>query len=270
MSELDYKEHRKKFESFLQSPNAETQEHFNIEALSSHANVIQIALTKMAISSQSILLKNNHARNYYMYGFCRRVLMLSRSFNNIWLMIPVDRIEPLINDDANIVNGDLNLVYLNIRGCLDNLLRSYLHEREGNLTDKLKDRDIYLFNSELIKKTQNEQFWKSLSTYEKWYRELKEKRDPVAHKMPLYVIPSIYGNGDIEHCNNFYEKYQKAISTMKLDEAKKEFDKIEKLGKFVPLFAHAPDQLYEIYPTIPQDIGKLIEIFNIVKNEFTN
>lgn len=271
MLELEFDSHRSKYKAYLHSPNAKTREYYMCKALLSHANTIHSCLYDMLISSNQITLTNSDAYNFMLYGFCRRSSMLFKSYHNIWSKIPANRQQTLNEDESSSLNGDLNLIYLNIRGCLDNLATCYLYEREHGLLELFrKPLDRNLFNHKLIKQSKNNNFWEKILTHEAWYNELKHRRDPVAHRMPLYIIPRVLIDDDIEKHHALDKEYLENIELMQIEAAIETNDRMQKCGEFMPIFAHAPDESpYWIYPTIPEDIGKLIQIYNIVRDELT-
>ena len=70
---------------------------------------------------------------------------------------------------------------------------------------------------------------------------------------------------EIERARALFIEQSQKIKTGEVDEANRLFNKAMRLGSFLAAFLHHPDEpLIPIYPTIPNDIGHLIEIGNVV------
>jgi hypothetical protein len=66
-------------------------------------------------------MRTDYGATYIRFGVSRRLFMILSSFNEIVRLIPLDRQEPLVLDESNLLMKELNSLYINIRGVLDNL-----------------------------------------------------------------------------------------------------------------------------------------------------
>src|SRR3990172_11478745 len=126
--------------------------------------------------------------------------------------------------------------------------------KEPELYQTLKSSQMHMFSDKIKKKSKQKAFWEKIHQYKKWEKELKEKRDPVAHRMPLYVVPQCFRSQDeLERYEESAGQFLKQASQLNFERADNARIAAEKEGEFVPCFSHAPkiEYVYAIYPTIP-------------------
>jgi hypothetical protein len=268
-NKLDYNYHLKQHESSINSLNQETKEYFICQAQQSHSYEVFNPLRDMGLISSRIVLKNTEASYYMLYGFSRRSFMIFYAYQSLIASIPPQRKIPLTFDEGTKLDSEINLIYMNIRGALDNLVTCYVYEREEKLINQLKPVEISMFSPKIKKMSENPAFWEKIFKFSSWEKEFKKKRDPVAHRMPLYAVRATLSdqNNDVEKFNQNIQKHTQQMNEGKFYEAGDTLEEALITGRFVPIFAHAPNILYPIYPTIPNDIAKLIEIFHIFRDE---
>jgi len=223
-------------------------------------------------------LQNERAREYLMQGVARRLKTLTRCINNIFTIFPADRVEHLPQDDRTDVDINLHAFFINIAGVFDNLGWVFVCENAlfGSAQDGKIDRSgVGLFNT----KTQDHLNVK-LRNYltsdptKSWHTDYsKNYRDSLAHRIPLYVPPSVLDKSqgkefeDIEaqiRALNFWNPEDRD----KYDELR---EKQGKLGKISPFFAHSFNegsgpvylhaQIIADYLTVKEIIYKFCENF---------
>lgn len=267
MNKRNIKYHIDQYNVQIQSGNEDTKKYFIDTALNSHSLVIHDVLRDMALEATKITLKSEQGSKYMLFGFGRRALMLFHSYRSIIFTIPSKRVEPLNFDETNKLNTDINSIYTNIRGALDNLVYAVLNEKEPDLLGKLNRSQIGMFSHDIKMKSTNNKLWEAITQYASWGKDLAEKRDPVAHRIPLYIIPQMLraGSGQLQKYNEYIRSHNEKASEFQFDEASKMLESAGNVGNFVPLFAHEPESVFTVYPTIPSDINTLIEIYECVK-----
>lgn len=270
MHNLDYEYHLDYYKKLYAQSKEKTNENFiQQQAQARHALTVLNSLRdtiSVAIDIAS-KLKHPEAICFMQYGVCRRLLMTLFSYKAIALVADAERTNPLSFEEGQELTKEVNLIYLNIRGILDNLVSCYLLEKEENLYNKLKPIQISLFGKEVQKKSENLSFWNKLTEYKEWEKELKEKRDPVAHRIPLYIIPSMVDEAEVDEYKQLDSESIQALQKMDFSKAKDCYTKMESMGKFIPCFAHHPENYYPIYPTVPNDLGNVIKILKVVQEE---
>ena len=98
-----------------------------------------------------------------------------------------------------------------------------------------------------------------------WARDVKNRRDPVAHRIPLYIPPSIDNSEEGKRYNELAQKQIDLASEQRFEEAQDAFDAIDRIGTFVPWFLHTRGNPIPLYPTVPSDLAHVIHIGNIIE-----
>jgi hypothetical protein len=207
-------------------------------------------------------------------GFGRRTKFIWISVREIFHEVPPARNKPLSIEVAEGAAKALNEIYINIRGSLDNLARCLLAIRGDHPRAKpLAPIQIELFNAKFLERIADPGFSASLEPFRKWNTELKDRRDPAAHRLPLFVLQAYQDDESsekrVEAEKAYFDANNKVLAALSrgdhIDElianADKLRDELLSIGKFHPLFT-SDDKLgfMAIYPTVPEDIGKLIMI----------
>jgi len=232
-------------------------------------------------------VKNPEANFHMRFGIARRAKFIWLSIRGVLGLVMPDRTEPLPHDEVEKIARDLNVIYINIRGTLDNLAWLLLDLFASDKTRNLPPVKISLFGNEYLKDGNLADIAKFIKPYEDWNGELSGKRDPAAHRIPLSVIPAIIDSETKDEYQRTMEEYNNMIGDAFRDSANWEIaepkfekahalhEKLESIGKFAPLFVHHPDEgAMKIYPTVPQNIGQLVRItrgiFEITRVRLSN
>jgi hypothetical protein len=79
---------------------------------------------------------------------------------------------------------------LNVIGCLDNLAWIWVHEKgvTGNDGAELSPKLVGLWKRQAQEST-SEQFRGYLTSRKSWFESITSFRDPLAHRIPLYIPP---------------------------------------------------------------------------------
>jgi len=187
MEALTLNFHMARYKGLLSVPNEETKASAKTNALIDHQLAVRIELGKLTSRAVTTAyqLTNSKAQQYMMYGVGRRLRMLLISYCNIFNTIAPDRTEPLPLDDMAMISGDLKMVYINIRGTLDNYAWYLHHERDIGKSAKLKNSKIGLFLTKFRKHLGLTSLKAVLDSNHAWNEGLSSRRDPSAHRMPL-------------------------------------------------------------------------------------
>lgn len=131
---------------------------------------------------------------YALHGFGRRLRVMTRCIENIFRVLPPSQtVKP---DDSQRLDATINIqsfVY-NAYGCCENLAWIWVHEREI----KMPNGDPLSYGAVGFRKT-NRVVWRSLpidfrkhlGTLDEWFANLRSFRDGLAHRVPLYIPPSL-------------------------------------------------------------------------------
>lgn len=218
-------------------------------------------------------LKNKTAIANLRFGIGRRTKQIWLGLRTLLDVVHPEHTDPLQHESVEEVSRDLNAIYINIRGALDNLAWCLAGEFGSVDAEKLNPTSVYLFGKEFLKDKSLAEFAGFLNSFADWSRDLKDRRDPSAHRIPLSVPPAIldkaaqeeYARLQAAHdetLNAAYAAHDDQEERLKLLQKAHEIsDEQSRVGVFKPLFGHDPAVGHmPIYPTVPEDIGKIILI----------
>lgn len=214
-------------------------------------------------------LTNERAKEHILHGVARRLKVLRRCLSNVFSIFPPTRTAPLPGDDLDEVQISLHAFVINLYGLFENLawafvLRHGLEEAIGNrrrigmflkttqryLPTALRD---YLSRDELVA----------------WHEEyLKNYRDALAHRIPLYIPPAAFINQEGERFTQLEQQMAACIEKgewARLDELQQEQNA---LGRAFPAFIHSftgdspPRPLY-LHPQMLCDAKSALEFCDL-------
>ncbi len=258
--DLTFARHWQTREQFTLGGNPETVEYFKNEAHSMHSLCVADALNGLQIDALRLSsgLSNKDAIYFMRFGVGRRVGMLRAAYRNLTNLVPCDRKEPLSLEEGQDLCRDINVIYINIVGTLDNYAWCLLHQIGSSATKKLRPSSVGLFSAKLMKDAAFSPLSVLDAEFGAWFKELTTRRHPAAHQIPLY-IPSALVDPDE------YQKFEHQIEQARKDDKKALADELMadqgKLGRLVPWFLHHPEEpIIHVYPTVSEDIGCMIKI----------
>lgn len=218
------------------------------------------------------LVRSPGAIDHLRHGLCRRLLLLKRGASLICQITPPEREEPLSDDEGADLNLHLNSVYLHIRGATDNL--AWALALEHNVLGEAREnhpafqRRVGLFGKAFqagLARVDAE-FAAALSARLTALAELPQLRDPVAHRIPLYVVPAVLSEEQARQHTELSERWNRAISERALDQAEATMRAMGEMGKFRPVFAHSmrePVSAYPLHRRLGSDLDALSSIIDV-------
>jgi hypothetical protein len=234
--------------------------HWAEEAFGSHAMLISNALSAALplVLDLSGRVKARQAGYYLRFGLARRVLMISHAYRDLIGTASVERKKPLAGDEVRNVEQDLNTIYVNLRGAMDNLCLALLHEH-GTKPLKVKPAKQGLFLPCIKEDQRFASLLPLLGPHDLWERDFSKRRDPSAHRIPLTVPPSFLRSAESTSYATLLGDYWTAVGYEDFESASGIMSDLETLGTFTPVFMHDPDHgAIPIYPVIPDDIGHVL------------
>lgn len=268
MDNLDYDRHHAECARLFGTANAESERYVHERAQETHILHVHDALRDELMKSVAFAgaLSDAQARHFALYGVGRRFGILWSAFRSILEAVPVDRTEPLTGDEVKDVSIDLNIIYINIVGVIDNYAWVLRHEMGSASVRALPASRVGLFVKHFAKDPCFASLVPQLDPFHDWFAELRTRRDPAAHQIPLYVPPTALDPENLQRYKQIDAEIGSLTSRVhfsRIDELRKEQ---EKLGVFVGKFMHHPDEpLVPFYPTIPQDLAQLTRISSVIR-----
>lgn len=137
----------------------------------------------------------------------------------------------------------INAYYLNLAGSLDNLAWAiaYHHSLWEPIdeNDRKQRRNVQLMGREFLDAISRKGLGNLnclLCSLKDWYWEMREFRDPAAHRIPITVPPAVYSESDIEEMQRLDFESANAIEKGDRKEARAALQKSNSLGWQMPVF----------------------------------
>jgi hypothetical protein len=267
MDELDYDFHIQRYTGQYDEKDRAACEEYAKRALRRHIAYVGTAVRDAQYLAIIVAqgLKEKAAVYQLRYGVGRRWGLLWSAYENINAIVPVGREEAFSADEVKQVSRDLNTVYINIVGVVDNLAWALRHERGSETVKALHDNRIGLFMTAFKNDACFEALRPALDAYVPWFQDLRERRDPAAHRIPLSTPPAVLNKEATAKYQELENKIEELRKQKKFEEILAVMDEQGKLGVVYPRFYHDPDgKHYPFYPTIPDDLGKLVKVVRAV------
>jgi hypothetical protein len=200
------------------------------------------------------------ARKHLHRGFLVRVGMMEESIVELHKELQAAK-GPLSNYLASRLTLLINAYYLNLAGSLDNLAWAIVYQhalREPVNEDCHSQRRFaQLLGKEFLNALIGkglEKLCQELQSKQRWYREMKEFRDPAAHRIPILVPSSLYSEADIAEQRRLDSEAAELYARGEHREGMAAWRKINRLGKHLPVFASETSSL-QIY-----DLAKRVNL----------
>jgi len=193
-------------------------------------------------ATRSEVLRSPHARRHLREGFCRRLTILSTNLLTIYATANPERNENLSKYECADLNVHLNSYYFQLRGALDNLSWILHYEfhlfEDGDEDDPSTRTQCYLFRDSFRSKLRRQlpKLAKFLDSKASWADEFKELRDPVAHRVPLYAVPGVATEPDVEEFNKLHREAADAAQKRDLESYMEKQLKASMVGSYHAIF----------------------------------
>ena len=272
MNSLNYEDHVKFYRNlFAISPERDDENAIaaDQQAQHTHSLVIFDALRECFTDTAQVAqrLTNEQAGFYLLYGASRRLGMMFYAYQDITLTVHPTRSQPLPHEDQQRLTLDLNVLYMHMRGVLDNLAWSLVYEKHPDKAAKIVRRQVDLFHRDFRKACPSiTSIAEDLDRHADWNRDVKERRDPVAHRIPLYMPSAEVTEDEGERYGALHQRFINLAAVHDFAGSDEAFNAIDTIGRFVPYFLHHPREgRIPIYPTVPTDMAHTIQIVSTVK-----
>lgn len=210
-------------------------------------------------------LKNPQAARHLKEGFIRRHIMMESS--RIFIREktrPLQR-KPLDPYLATELNIHVNAYYLNLCGSLDNLAWCLMYELGLNPTVTEEDRSrsyCNLFGDRFLNDLGGIKGKIAATIRERidWNREVREFRDPAAHRIPLYMPPGVLRETQLEEFRRIEEQASKSEKERSGLPRSHFLEKARELAKYSPIMVSSTSSGLQIH-SIPDQLAKDQAIF---------
>jgi len=204
------------------------------KAVQSGLNSLLVECVKHGQASSSSLVQEHMLR-----GAGRRLSVLRRSLENIFTLFPIETTEPLAKDVLSDVQINLHAFVINIYGVFENWAWAFVlrHNLEADIGNR---QSIGMFKPEtqkhlpaLLRKYLAEEETKQL-----YKNYLKEYRDALAHRIPLYIPPAIFTPEQTKQYNELEEEKVACITSARWKRLDEVWEEQSKVGVPCAFFLH--------------------------------
>jgi hypothetical protein len=263
--EVEYASHYRQFaEPFLIEGNAENNRYFVHEAQQNHIYGVNNALLELTGDALTLLSKiafTTTASYYFRFGVMRRLRMIDSSFKSFQDIVPPDRTVPLSQEESDRACRDLNAIYIDLLGLLDNYAWVAVYQLGSSETQSANPHSIGLFKSAFSADPRLRPAANAMKPFATWEKDVKTRRNPAAHRMPLYVPSAALTPDDVAQVERFEASISEALRAHEFEKLDDLRQGRQRVGTLVPKFLHDPGEpVIDIYPTIPEDIGQAVKI----------
>lgn len=230
-------------------------------------------LTERLLTKLAPKLSNERAQEYLNHGVCRRLRVIERCIQSIFLIFPPDRKNLLGRDELADVQINLHAFVINLYGVIDNFAWVFVFEH--GLKDKIGRRtSVGLFHKDTqVFLPQPLVEYLSEDVTIKWDEAyVKNYRDALAHRIPLYVPPYILSKKNGERWKELDAKIAACIKNHEFEEL--EVLKLERdsLGLVCDMFSHsfseAESRSIYIHPQLLSDSATILQMGAVYVEHF--
>jgi len=163
-----------------------------LDEMKSELAVVNKCYHHLLMSYSTRKYKSQDAKEYALHGFLRRLKFLSVSLHKVFNLMPPERKTPPKEGEEVEATINLQSFFTNVAGCTDNLARVWVLEKQikqnnGKLISK---HNIGLGpKNHTLRKTFSREFQNFLEEITQWFDFIKNYRDALAHRIPLYIPP---------------------------------------------------------------------------------
>ena len=214
-------------------------------------------------------ISSSDAQRFITRGVLKRTFIIRQNAAFIISFKP-STTHAICADMATELTMHANSLYVHIRGLFDNLAWAIAYEfpTYGQVSESnKKDRSrIGLFHSAFIDKIPSHELAAFLREHVRWHDLLKEFRDPIAHRLPMYAVPSVIAEEDADRYQQLEKESIGALMSMDIDKHSRLKQEKVKLTRYIPMLCHEQDgqpMLLPMKPQVEQDVSITAEILDL-------
>lgn len=203
-------------------------------------------------------ITNRRALQHLKEGFNRRVLMMDATFRFLLEQARKEGGKRLSAYTAIELSTQLNAFYLNLCGALDNL--AWVLQYENDLlpgvseASKKKRLQINLFGAPFLIAlgTKAPGLVAALRTHESWNTDLRDLRDPAAHRIPIYAVPGLASQEDAAKFQQLQEEANRRFQSGDHDGGMNLIFESQNIGTYQPIMVLSHESSYELRGIVKQ------------------
>lgn len=179
-------------------------------------------------------------RDYMLHGVARRLNLLRQCLITIFERFPPKTTKPLDTEILHEVQINLHAFVMNLYGTFENLAWAFVacHKLQGVIGNRT-NVGLFLRSTQQFLPTPLRDYLTS-PTIAKWHSEyLKNYRDALAHKIPLYIPPARYTDEEAARDRTLGAMEHEYIRARRWNDLERVRAEREELGNAFPIFLHS-------------------------------
>ncbi|CAK7047067.1 hypothetical protein NUK34_03995 [Kerstersia gyiorum] len=208
---------------------------------------------------------NVQAKEYLLYGVGRRLKVLRYGLSTIFRLFPPDTAKPIASDDLEAVQAALHAFVMNLYGTFENLAWAFVCRHD--IIDEIGDRrkvGMFLGATQRFLPQVLADYLSS-KTMTAWHTQyLKNYRDALAHRIPLYIPPKTFTDVEGKRYQELVREEMECIETGRWEDLERVRDEKANLGRpcFVfwhGLFSEADSKPMQLHSQLVSDVMTILE-----------
>jgi len=217
--------------------------------------------------TESIGLGPSRAWEYLRHGVARRLGVLRNAINTVYDVFPPDTKQRLDQESLAHLQLALHGFVINLSGVFDNWAWAFLHMH--GLDTQVRRLGVGMFNRETNRHMdQPIRDYLDSAGFIAWRTDyLKNYRDALAHRIPLYIPPSLMTKPQTEEFNRLDTAKSEALRAGQLEQFEDLQRQQDELGEPCFFFLHSLEEGGQrqimFHPQMLSDVAGVIEFGNI-------
>lgn len=207
---------------------------------------------------------NSEARDFLRYGVARRLNIIEITSRKIFELFPPEQNQVLPLETIHEVQAFLHAFLINVCGIFDNFSWAFIHRHDLFQRIGGRNANVGIFRAET-----QQCFPPELSKYvaekiKPWNEKyMKDYRDAIAHRIPLYVPPYTIDPKDHDSYKQLNELRGPLLQDKQWNELNRNTDQMEALGKPMPVFLDDFSKYVPFHPQLNADTALVLEFTHL-------
>jgi len=212
-------------------------------------------------------------REHADHGLTRRLGTMARCIENVFALLPPALVDIPGTDVTKDAAINIQAFVVSAFGCCENVAWIWVHERNV-LTPKGVLLPAYQVGLGLaypkVRDSMTPEFRAYLDTREPWFEQLKDYRDALAHRIPLYIPPFTLDPADADSYQALEQQATAALKAHDFDGYAGLKEAKAALTQFRPIMAHSVYALGRtmlFHPQLLADFATIEEMTGVLLDE---
>ena len=182
------------------------------------------------------------AREHADHGFARRLGSMLRCIENVYHILPPDRVAIPSSDETSDAAINIQAFVMNAFGCCENLAWIWVNERHVRSPNGTEIPQGWVGlgpDFRTVRRSFSQPFQNYLDTRHAWFEHLKDFRDALAHRIPLYIPRFSVDPADNDRWIKLGAQANAALFRGDFDQELQLRQEQQALTRFVPTMTHS-------------------------------